>query len=94
MIYDKAVDEQQQINDTATDEVRAGTVERAGKDNPGDTECQMHQVVQDRHVEDTEQCGIGMMAGERELVIVRGDARNEAEQAYDQETAPTASAAF
>ena len=73
-----------QVHDAATDEVRAGTVERAGEGNPGDTECQVHQVVQDRHVEDSEKCGVGVMAGEGELVVVRGDARNEAEHADDQ----------
>ena len=53
-------------------------------DDPGDTECQVHQVVQHRHVEDSEKCGIGVMAGEGELVIVRGDARNKAEHADGQ----------
>ena len=94
VIYDQAIDEQQQIHDAATDEVRAGTVERAGQCNPGDTECQVHQVVQHRHVEDSEKCGIGVMAGEGELVVVRRDAGNEAEHADGRNTAPTARAAF
>jgi hypothetical protein len=56
----------------------------AGQCNPGDTECQVREVVQYRHVEDCEKCGIGVMAGEGELVIVRGDARNKAEHADGQ----------
>ncbi len=64
VIYDKAVDEQHQVHDAAADEVRAGTVERARKCDPGDAECQVHEVVQYRHVEDSEQRGIGVMAGE------------------------------
>ena len=80
----RAVDEQHQIHDAPADEVRAGTVERAGKGNPGDPECQMHQIVQHRHVEDSQQCGIGVVAGEGELVVVGRDARNKAEQADGQ----------
>ena len=56
----------------------------AGQCNPGDTEGQVHQVMQHRHVEDSEKCGIGVMPGEGELVIVRRDARNEAEHADGQ----------
>ena len=48
-------------------------------------ECQVHQVVQHRHVEDSEKGGIGVMAGEGELLVVRGDARNKAEHADGQE---------
>ena len=84
VIDDKATNEEHQIHDAPTDEVRAGTVEGAGQCNPRDTECQMHQVVQYRHVEDSEKSSIGMMAGEGELVIIRGDARNGAEHADDQ----------
>ena len=52
--------------------------------DPGDPESQMHEVVQHRHVEDSQQRRIGVMAGEGELVIVRGDAPNEAQQADGQ----------
>ena len=38
VIYDKVIDEEHQIHDAPTDEVRAGTVERAGQCNPGDTD--------------------------------------------------------
>ena len=44
----------------------------------------MYQVVQHRHVEDSQHRSIGVMAGEGESVIVRGDARNEAQQADGQ----------
>ena len=84
VIYHKAIDEQHQIQDAATDEVRAGTVERAGQGNAGDTERQVHQVMQHRHVEDSEKCRIGVVAGEGELVVVGGDARNKAEHADGQ----------
>src|SRR6185503_3853983 len=38
VIYHKAVEEEHQIHDAATNEVRACTGERAGQDDPGDTE--------------------------------------------------------
>src|SRR5215212_4097337 len=79
VVYDKAVDEEQQVHDAPTDEVRAGTVERASEGDSGEAERQMHQVMQHRDVEDAQKRGIRVMPSECELVIVRRDARYEAQ---------------
>jgi len=44
----------------------------------------VHQVVHRRHVEDSENRRIAVKAGEGELIVVRGEARNKAEQADNQ----------
>jgi hypothetical protein len=48
----------------------------------------VHDVVQDRHLEDAEQLGIGVVTGERHVAEVRGHARDEPEDAHEKEHRP------
>lgn len=59
----------------------------------GRTEEQVHEVVQHRYLDDTQQRGPGTVPGEGERVVVGGEAGNEAEHPTSRNTAPTISAA-
>jgi hypothetical protein len=54
-------------------------------DQAGDPEQQVHDVVQDRDLEQPEQPGVGMVAGERQIAEVGGDTGNEAQHTDEQE---------
>ena len=62
---------------------RRGLVER--RTEPGDAEEQVDDVVQDRHLEQAQQLGLGVVGGERQGVVIRGDAGDEAEHADEEE---------
>ena len=88
MVDHQAVDEQHQIDGTAADQVTAGRREGARQRDAGDTEGQMYEIVQDRHIEDTQQGGLGMVACEGQLVVVRGETRYEPEDSDQQDHHP------
>ena len=44
----------------------------------------MHDVVQNRHLEQTEQPGVGLVAGERQIAEIGGDTGNEAQHTDEQ----------
>ena len=54
----------------------------------GRPEQQVHDVVQDRHLEDAEQEGAGLVPGELQLVVVTRDPRDEPGDADEQEHHP------
>ena len=80
-----AVEEQGEVDDAAADQERARAFERLRQHEPGGAEEQMDDVVQDAHVEDPEQLGIGVVPGELQVVVVRRDPRDEPEDADEQE---------
>ncbi|GGP56211.1 hypothetical protein GCM10010247_31260 [Streptomyces calvus] len=45
----------------------------------------MHEVVQDGHLEDAQQLGLGVVRGELHGVVIRGDAWDEAEDSDQEE---------
>src|SRR5919107_3471854 len=79
------VKEQHQINSSAKHQVVAGLQCGPGQDKSGYSEKQVHDIVQDRDLEDSEQASLGFMAGEFHVTVVRRYAGNEAKNADDQE---------
>jgi hypothetical protein len=54
-----------EVDDATHDEVVAGGTDRPGRHYTRDTEEQVHDVVQDRHLEQAEQFRLGVVGGER-----------------------------
>jgi ribosomal protein S5 len=60
----------------------------------GDPEEQVHDVVLDRHLEQPEQPGVGLVAGERQIVEVGGETAMKTSTPTSRKTMPTMAAAF
>jgi hypothetical protein len=60
----------------------------------GDPEQQVHDVVQDQHLEQPEQPGVGLVAGERQIAEVGGDTGMKTSTPTSRKTMPTMAAAF
>src|SRR5256886_382247 len=82
---DQPVEPQHQVDHPATNEVPAGRGDLAGQRETGHAEEQVHDVVQDRDLEDAEQQGAGVVTGERHAAVVRGQARDEPRDADHKE---------
>jgi hypothetical protein len=60
----------------------------------GDPEQQVHDVVQDRHLEQPEQPGVGLVAGERQIAEVGGDTGMTTSTPTRRKTMPRMAAVF
>ena len=82
---DQSIDEQDQVDDAAVEEEGACAGGGPGQGEACGAEKQVDDVVQGRDLEDAQQKGPGMVAGEVQLVLACGDSRNEAQEADQQE---------
>ena len=62
---DEPVQEQHKVDRATEHQVGTGLRYGARHSRAGDSEQQVHDVVQDRDLEQAEQLGVGMVAGER-----------------------------
>jgi hypothetical protein len=85
LVDQQAVEPQHEVDRTATDEEGEGRIRATAQGDPGDPEEQVHDVVQDRDLEDVEELGAALVTGELHGVVVRGDAGDEAQDAHEQE---------
>jgi hypothetical protein len=85
LVDDQPVDPQHQVDDAAAHQVRAGARVGAGQRQPGDAEQQVDHVVQDRHLEDPEQHGHRVVAGDAHVAVAGGDAGDEPQHTDQQE---------
>ena len=82
---DRAVEEQGEVDHAAADQIVPRPLVRAGEGKARDAEEQVDDVVQDADVEDAEQLRIGAVPGELQIVVVRRDPRDEAQDPDQQE---------
>ena len=68
---DDAEQPQRQVDDTAADQEGARALGRLRERDADDAEEQVHEVVQDRHLEDAEQLRAGVVPGEAQVAVVR-----------------------
>jgi len=85
LVDDEPVDPQHQVDHASADQERSGGVGRASHRDACDAEEQVHDVVQDRNVEQPDQLGSRLVTGEGERVVVGGHTRNETENADEEE---------
>jgi hypothetical protein len=81
----KAIDEQHQIDRTAPHQVSASPTHSASQQKPSNTKQQVNDVVQDRHLKNAKQQGVGMMRLDCQRAVVCGDPWNKAEHTYGEE---------
>src|SRR4051794_1869310 len=79
LTHNEAIDEQHQIDHTAPHQVIARPTHSASQQQTSNTKQQVHDVVQDRHLKNTEQKGLGMMRIDSQRAVVCGDTWNKAE---------------
>src|SRR5699024_3041408 len=84
-VDDQAVDEQAQVDDATPQQELTGGVRGAGQGHAGHTEEQVHDVVEDGHVEDTQEHGMALVACELQVTQVLGQAGNETGDADQEE---------
>ena len=78
---DEAEDPERQVDGAAADRKVRAPVGGLRQHEADDAEEQVHDVVQDRHLEDAEQLRAGAVAGEAQVAVVGRDPRDEAEDA-------------
>lgn len=84
MINDESVDPEDQIDDSAPEQILAGAAAGFGHGNSAHAEEQVHNVVQDGDLEDPQQHCFGVVACEGELVIVARDPGDESQNSNEQ----------
>jgi len=84
----QTVQPEHEVDGPAADQVGAGARRRAGHRDAGGTEEQVHDVVQDRNLEDPEQFRVRVVAGEGHRAVIRGESGNESQHTDEQEDDP------
>jgi hypothetical protein len=88
LLHDRVVDPEQEIDHAAPDQEVARPLPRARQRDARDAEEQVHDVVQDAHLEEPEQLCVGRVPGELHVAVVRGDPGDEPEDPDEQEDDP------